>query len=358
MTDQITPTPSPRQVPAGYVLVTVVVALGVALLLNATLLEQGAKAQAPGWSRTVSLALIEPIAGVARFLGLDRPREAINSALGRQPSTPPEEEVVTAAPSSTTTTPRSGTTIGPRNNGTGRRPTTTEPTSTSDVAVGLRTPTAEQPLSVWMMGDSMVETPGPQFLNVADGTGVVDAEVFFKYISGLNRRDYFDWPAYFSEELPKIQPDAVIVTFGANDGQDAFTDDGVLEAWSPEWFDWYRPRVEEAMDALSENVDGVVYWMGLPVMENDTFTEHVSQLNALFAEEAAERPNIEYVDIWDLFLDETGNYNAYLPDPDGGVTQVRYPDGVHFTPQGGLILARHMMGLIAEDAGFAYDPDA
>ena len=73
MTDQITPTPSPRQVPAGYVLVTVVVALGVALLLNATLLEQGAKAQAPGWSRTVSLALIEPIAGVARFLGLDRP---------------------------------------------------------------------------------------------------------------------------------------------------------------------------------------------------------------------------------------------------------------------------------------------
>ncbi len=356
MTEPITPTRTPRQVPAGYVLVTVVVALGVTLLLNATLLERGAKAQAPSWTRTVSLALIEPIAGVARFLGLDRPREAINSALGRESSTPPPEgEVVTAATSSTTTTPPSGTTNGPRNNGTGRRPTTTEPT---DVAVGLRTPTADQPLTVWMMGDSMVETPGPQFLNVADGTGVVDAEVFFKYISGLNRRDYFDWPGYFSEELPKIDPDAVIVTFGANDGQDAFTDDGVLEAWSPEWFDWYRPRVEEAMDVLSENVDGIVYWMGLPVMENDTFTEHASQLNDLYAEEAAERPNIEYVDIWELFQDETGSYNAYLPDPDGGVTQVRYPDGVHFTPQGGLLLARHLMGLIAEDAGFEYDPDA
>ncbi len=165
-------------------------------------------------------------------------------------------------------------------------------------------------------------------------------------------------PHYFAEELPNIDPDAVIITFGANDGQDAFTDDGVLEAWSPAWFDWYRPRVEEAMDVLSENVDGVVYWMGLPVMENDTFTEHARQLNELFAEEAAERPNIEYVDIWDLFLDETGNYNAYLPDPDGGVTQVRYPDGVHFTPQGGLLLAEHLMGLIAEDAGFEYDPDA
>ena len=357
MTEHSTPTRTPRQVPAGYVLVTVVVALGVALLLNATLLEEGARAQAPSWTRSLSLAVIEPIAGVARFLGLDRPREAINSALGREPSTPPREEAVTASPSTTTTAPpREGT--GPRTTGTGRRSTTAPATTTPDVAVGLRTPTADQPLTVWMMGDSMVETPGPQFLNVADGTGVVDAEVFFKYISGLNRRDYFDWPAYFAEELPNIDPDAVIVTFGANDGQDAFTDDGVLEAWSPEWFDWYRPRVEEAMDVLSENVDGVVYWLGLPVMENDTFTEHARQLNDLFAEEAAERPNIEYVDIWDLFLDETGNYNAYLPDPDGGVTQVRYPDGVHFTPQGGLLLAQHIMGLIAEDAGFEFDPDA
>ena len=69
-------------------------------------------------------------------------------------------------------------------------------------------------------------------------------------------------------------------------------------------------------------------------MENDTFTEHARQLNDLFAEEAAERPNIEYVDIWDLFLDETGNTTPYLLDPDGGVTQVRYPDGVQLHSSG------------------------
>ncbi len=142
MTEQITPTRTPRQVPAGYVLVTVVVALGVTLLLNATLLERGARAQAPSWTRTVSLALIEPIAGVTRFLGLDRPREAINSALGRESSTPPPEgEVVTAASSSTTTTPPSGTTNGPRNNGTGRRPTTTERRATSPSGCGPLPPT-------------------------------------------------------------------------------------------------------------------------------------------------------------------------------------------------------------------------
>ena len=83
-----------------------VVALGVALLLNATLLEQGARAQPPSWTRSLSLAIIEPIAGVARFLGLDQPREAINSALGRETSTPPSEEAVTATPSTTTTATR------------------------------------------------------------------------------------------------------------------------------------------------------------------------------------------------------------------------------------------------------------
>jgi hypothetical protein len=340
-----------RLVPAGYVLVTLVVALGISLLLNAAMLERGARSQPPGWTRTLSLALIEPVAGLARFIGFDRPRTAIDSALGRAVATPPAPGGGVAASGSTTTSTPTRTTV------TTEPGRTTATTARGGTAVRLRTPTEADPLKVWMMGDSMVETPGPQFLILSDSLGLVDADVYYEYISGLNRSDYFDWPAYFAEELPKLQPDALIVTFGANDGQDAFTEDGVVEAWSPEWFEWYRPRVEEAMDVLSENMDGIVYWVGLPVMENDTFTEHVRQLNELFAAEAEKHPNIEYVDIWELFQDESGNYNAYLPDPDGGVTNVRYPDGVHFTPQGGLILARHLMSRIAEDAGFEYQPE-
>ncbi len=149
---------------------TIVVALGVALLLNATLLEQGARAQPPSWTRTLSLALIEPIAGVGPVPRVGpAPRGDQQRSRAGDADAIPSEEAVTAAPSTATTaTPRERR-PGPRHHrhrAHGRQPP--GPTSTPDVAVGLPTPTADQPLTVWMMGDSMVETPGPQFLNVAD----------------------------------------------------------------------------------------------------------------------------------------------------------------------------------------------
>jgi hypothetical protein len=110
--------------------------------------------------------------------------------------------------------------------------------------------------------------------------------------------------------------------------------------------DLYSIRVAEAMEALLAGAERV-YWVGLPIMESDSFTANVLMMNAVYESEAGERPRVTYVSSFDLFKDEDGGYNAYL---DG--KHMRYGDGAHFTWNGGYRLADEVLSVIAVDWSF------
>jgi hypothetical protein len=56
----------------------------------------------------------------------------------------------------------------------------------------------------------------------------------------------------------------------------------------------------------------------------------------------AEKAGITYVDIWDGFVDEEGNFANYGPDYEGQMRRLRTSDGVHFTKAGALKLAHYV----------------
>ena len=56
----------------------------------------------------------------------------------------------------------------------------------------------------------------------------------------------------------------------------------------------------------------------------------------------AEKAGIIYVDIWDGFVDDGGNYNNYGPDFEGQTRRLRTGDGVHFTRAGARKLAHYV----------------
>ncbi len=183
-----------------------------------------------------------------------------------------------------------------------------------------------------------MELLGPSIVNESDDSGVVDAVVDFRFVSGLTWRDFFDWPAYAAEQLPLVQPDVVIAMYGGNDGQNANVDGVIVERWTPEWIEFYRGRVAEAMDTfISEG--SMVYWIALPIMASDLFSEHVALMNEVYREEAAKRTAVSIIESWDLFTDESGNYSAYLTNAAGNLELMRYGDGVHFTWAGARRLA-------------------
>jgi hypothetical protein len=310
--------PPRRRSPAGHALLAVIVALGLGSLLNARALERTAGNLPYGTTRSVAVAITTPLRAISSFLLLDRPRLALDALLGRPSHDQPGSLIAPPTPHPVVST------------------TTTTTLPADDFR--LRRPTDDDPLRVWVIGDSLMELLGPSIVNESEDSGLVHAEVDFRFVSGLTRRDFFDWPAYAAEQLPVVQPDVVIAMFGGNDGQDANVDGIIVERWTPDWIEFYRSRVADAMDTFTSG-GAHLYWIALPVMANDVFSEHVQLMNGVYREEASTRPAVSVVDTWDLFTDESGRYSAYLTNEAGNLELMRYGDGIHFTWAGARRLA-------------------
>ena len=128
--------------------------------------------------------------------------------------------------------------------------------------------------------------------------------------------------------------------------------DTTLETETPEWFEVYHERVGEAMDLLLTGATRV-YWIGLPIMADDQFTERARGFNDVYREEASLRPGMVYLDIFELFSDENGEYSAYLNNSAGDLLDMRMPDGAHFSWNGAYRLSHFVLSAIAEEWGFA-----
>ena len=114
----------------------------------------------------------------------------------------------------------------------------------------------------------------------------------------------------------------------------------VREFRSDEWGELYGKRVEEMIGVLKAR--GVpVFWVGLPSVRGSRATAEMVYLNDIYRARA-EKAGIIYVDIWDGFVDDGGNYNNYGPDFEGQTRRLRSGDGVHFTRSGARKLAHYV----------------
>jgi len=115
---------------------------------------------------------------------------------------------------------------------------------------------------------------------------------------------------------------------------------GPAEFRGDEWAKIYSRRIDDTIAALKSK--GVpVIWVGLPPIRGARSTADVAYLNDLYRARA-ERAGIKYIDVWDGFADEAGKYSNYGPDYEGQVRRLRLSDGVFFTKNGAIKLARYV----------------
>lgn len=183
---------------------------------------------------------------------------------------------------------------------------------------------------VWSNGDSTSFFMSVSFLNQAANAGAVQTqpEPEYQISSGLLRPEFFDWPAYLAAEMASRDPDVVVFMVGAND------------AYVGMPLDTYRQRVATVMDQLG---DRRVIWVGQPNMGRADLAAAIPPMNQVYAQEAASRPWVTYIDAWALTSDASGAYAQYLPDETGTLRQIRADDGVHLTAEGGRRLANAVM---------------
>ncbi len=151
--------------------------------------------------------------------------------------------------------------------------------------------------------------------------------------TGLVRDDYFDWVKSARDLLATNDKiNAAVILLGSNDRQQLRDETGVFDLRAPRWKQIYGDRVDAIAEAFRAR--GVpLIWVGLPVMKSERFSGDMERLNEVIRERAA-RAGATFVDVWDAFLDDRGQFATYGPDVNGQFQKLRAADGVHFTRSG------------------------
>lgn len=310
--------------PAGRILVTIVVALVVAALVNADAMVTRAERMPLGGRRDRSLMVWNAVADVSHVLQLHRVRDLADAIAGDDG--PPDPSVPVALP------PAAVEEALPR-----VRPT-------------LRQPTADAKLRLYIGGDSVVRDVGESLIRAANATGLVDPTMHYQIASGLARPDYYNWQAALASDMKARRPEMAVIMFGGNDAQGMQLPDGTVfpDVTDRGWQIEYGRRVGAVMDQLHAR-DRLVVWVGQPVMRDPGFSHRMDILDNIYEAEAAGRPWVEFVDSRPLFADGSGGYADYLPNASGDLHDVRQSDGIHLSRAGADRLAGVILDLLVRE---------
>ncbi len=293
-----------RTASAGQAITVVLVTLLIAAFVNADSLVASIEGQSFGTSRTVGLALAKPVRTISHWTGLNRPRHLIDDLVNRIESKSTKEASPKTAPAARAATT---TTIPPR-----------------------RVPSAQQPLKVWLAGDSMMGSISESFIDKDGGNPLISATENYQIGTGLTRPDVYNWPAAIAQEMTSVNPDVVILLFGANDDQDIQVAGHTLALQSPQWQQEYANRVNQI---LAETANGVrqVIWLAVPAVRRPRLNQTKDFINNIIQAAAKAHPNVTYLDTGAL-LDGPGNsFTTYLHSASGQAITVRDSDGIHIT---------------------------
>lgn len=171
-------------------------------------------------------------------------------------------------------------------------------------------------------------------LSDSAGLRVVDSS---NGLSGLVRADVVNWPQRIGELVEELKPAYVVAMVGANDRQLIRENGRNLKKRTPEWDASYKRRIDEFGTALKAT--GLPYsWVGLPPMRIKSLSKDFVIFNEWYGA-AAKTPQGKFVDVWDGFSDEDGNYSRSGPDVSGQIVLLRPKDGINLTKAGRRRLA-------------------
>jgi hypothetical protein len=308
-----------RSLSTFQVLVAMIVCLLLWGFVDSPALLRSARTGPLGTRRSVSIAVLEPVARVASFLGIDRVVHLSDSLLGHH-----HPAVAAAAP---------GLVLPP--------PVVVAPAPPPVVTFPhLRIPTVAAPLRVLVVGDSLGLTFGQSTATKLDAGGLATTSVDAREGTGLSRPDAFDWPAQLRADIVRFHPELIVASFGGNDDQDVLVNGHYVPFASPAWNALYEGRVR-SLAAAAHAANAYLVYSGLPVMRSAGLTARLVTVMNLTRSALAGVQGTLFVDNMATLATASGGYTDTLTSPGGNAVLVRQPDGIHETSAGADRLAAH-----------------
>ena len=238
---------------------------------------------------------------------------------------------------------------------------------------------------VVVMGDSMADWLAyglEDALSETPEIGVIRKVRSFSGLLPSESGDSYDWPQAARDSLAADTPDFVVMMIGLADrhtiGERQIRNAAQQQALQPErvppqpsqtpssavveveqakvpddastttnydfrsdqWGRFYGKRIDDTIATLISR--GVpVLWVGLPAIRGRKSTSDIAYLDDLYRSHA-EKARITYIDVWDGFVDEDGDFALYGPDFEGQTRRLRTSDGAYFTKAGALKLGHYV----------------
>lgn len=158
--------------------------------------------------------------------------------------------------------------------------------------------------------------------------------------SGLVRNDFFDWFKEAGNIVANERATAFVVMLGSNDRQPLRDGNNSYEIRSDQWRDLYAKRLDDLLARLKEK-NTPIYVVGMPPMSAQRANVDMQYINEIIRERTA-RAGVRYVEVWEGFVDEQGQFASSGAALDGQTRRLRISDGVHFTRIGARKLAHYV----------------
>jgi uncharacterized protein len=325
-----------RLLPATRGIVLAFLALGLAALLNAQGLRKRAEIQPQGFGRDVALAFTRPLVHVSSALYLDRPRHALQVAIGRRDQDRIDTRVAFRLPPPAGPLPH---------------PAPERPTAKKHAPKHPRKRLSfdpARPLRVWVAGDSLVQVPGESLERATGARGAIEIlGIESRLATGLGQPGVYNWFTRIADAISELRPNAAVLSFGADDGHDYLggvpAGRKIGKLGTPSWNAEYRRRLDGVTREL--NAAGIyVVWIGLPIPAGPGFRRSFAVINKLLRSVAEAHPTgSTYVDTWHMLDSKQGGYAEYLRNASGRLVLMRARDGVHYQPAAGDLIARTIL---------------
>jgi hypothetical protein len=311
---------NPLTMPAGQVLIVILIALGIAALFNSAAMVRAGESMKRGNTRDIVLSVARPLDDFAGAVGLHLPREGLDKAFGQQSKTGKSRL-------------ESGSTAILRANKRKQR------------QQGFFQPTRQHEVHLFVTGDSEAQFVGEVLTDMLP-SDLFDVSVVARNATGLTNPDFFNWEINARQEIAARKPDAVVMVIGGNDGFNELVNGQLYGPDTPQWQLEYARRTAVVMQELGSNGKRPVYWVPPPTARDTEFNKIFASQNRAVKQAAMAVPGGRYVDVyWTL---NHGRYSDVLKI-DGTKVLARQSDGVHFSRAGAVAPARLILRAMAKD---------
>ncbi len=204
---------------------------------------------------------------------------------------------------------------------------------------------------LYVIGDFLAAGLASALPEALDESASVEVAQETRNSSGLARPDRYNWSRRIEDLLEDQTVHIAVVMLGSNDRRRIRTASGFEDFGTEAWAEAYRLRVDSIIEDLTE-AKVAVYWMGLPIVADEEARAEYEEINSVIRERVY-LGGVKYIDTWNGFSDQFGNFSAYGPSVEGVTKRLRDNNGIGFTAEGNRKLAEFAASVIKRDLAAA-----